>query len=47
LAKVKDDAYMAAEAVSLIGEEQDINIKILEDYEQELKDMLNLNLNGE
>ena len=26
LSKVKDDAYMAAEAVSLIGQEQDINI---------------------
>ncbi len=47
LAKVRDDAYMAAEAVSLIGQEQDINIGILEDYEQELKDILNLNLNGE
>jgi len=25
---------MAAEAVALIGQEQDINIKILEDYEK-------------
>ena len=47
LAKVKNDAYAAAEAVSLIGQEQDIKIEMLKDYEKELKDILNLNLNGE
>ena len=47
LNKVKNDAYAAAEAVSLIGQQQQINIDILDKYEKELKDIINLNLNGE